>query len=202
MSTLAFVGDSFVEGVGDEQHGGWTRRIVEQLPPGWHTVHKGIGGDNIRAILNRLYDDVLVHDPQVVVVEVGINDSRIRPSFGNLNEVPSREFEVSLDTLGRILEAGSRKLVLVGLTPVDETRTNPYKEDKIYLNEWIRRYDGLLGEFARSRGAPFVSLYDEFVSRGGPRELTVDGLHPSPAGHTFIAERASGVLSQVLASTK
>ena len=189
VTTIAFIGNSFVEGVGDTTEGGWTRRVTRQLTQNWNSIHKGIGGDNIRAVLNRFQTDALSYNPQIVVVEVGINDSRIRSSLGNLNEVPPWEFSAALVTFNSIVKARNiRYLLLMGLTPVDEARTTPYKEDKIYLNREIRLYDKLLQEFTISKNHVFVPLYDQFAKEGGATKLTVDGVHPSPEGHALIAE--------------
>lgn len=188
--TIMFVGDSFVEGVGDIVQGGWTRRVGHVLAKeGWNSIHKGVGGDNIRSMLNRLPEDLVSNVPYAVVVQVGINDSRVRPSLGNLNEVPMQEFSAALVTLQAIITRKKiARLFVMGLTPVDEKRTRPYKEDKIYLNRHVRRYEHIIGSFCRLKRHFFVPLFDRFVDAGGAAELTLDGLHPSPKGHELIAK--------------
>jgi lysophospholipase L1-like esterase len=196
---IIFIGNSFVEGVGDSERGGWTRRVALGLSYEWDAIHRGVGGDNIKGVLNRFPTDVILNDPKIVVVEVGINDSRVRPSLGNANEVPTNEFSIALETLDNIVKTRNiNKLVMIGLTPVNEKMTTPYKEDKIYLNKEILKYNKLIQKFSHSKEHFFVSLYNEFLAAGGPAKLTVDGLHPSSEGHALIAKRFEVVLNQFL----
>jgi lysophospholipase L1-like esterase len=197
---IVFVGNSFVEGVGDDVSGGWTRRLAEELPPSWTAIHTGIGGDNIRSVLNRFSEDVLVHEPDVIVMEVGINDSRLRESLGNLNEVPPKEFVAGLESVN--LFARQKRVlsvIIVGLTPVDERRTNPYKEDKAYVNREIRKYDRLLRKFARANKRQYVPIFRRFARSGGGERLTIDGVHPSPDGHKLIAAIMEPEIDKALA---
>lgn len=199
---ITFIGDSFVKGVGDSEKGGWTRRAASELGQQWEATHRGVGGDNIRSVLNRFPNDV-PNAHQTLVVHVGMNDSRTRPSLGGLNEVPKREFSVALLSLHYVARAKrANPMILMGLTPVDQSRTTPYKEDKIYANKEVRAYDRLIRDFARSRKHVFVPLYDQILAAGGPTKFTADGVHPSPEGHALIAQRFLSFFSRLTHDTR
>lgn len=199
MKTIVFIGDSIIEGAGDDEHGGWTRRVATLLPEGWRTVHAGVGGNTIVDILARMESDCLAYDPTLIVLGVGMNDARLLPSRGNANEVPLHEFEAGLDRFVDILERRNKnKDILVGLTPVDEKRTMFYEDDHLYTNRAIRDYDLVLQEFAATNGLPYVPVFDDFITHGGDEKLTADGLHPNPEGHQLIADRVSGILIPAL----
>jgi lysophospholipase L1-like esterase len=189
MKTIVFIGDSITEGEGDDQHSGWTRRVAQHLPKSWRAIHSGVGGNTILNVLARLKSVLLAYDPTVIVLGIGINDSRKLPSRTNSNEVPLAEFEKGMDRFAEIIQNGTiRTVIIVGLTPVDEERSLFYEDDHLYTNEAIQKYDSILREISIGKEFVYVATFDEFVKRGGAEILTVDGLHPNPQGHQLIAD--------------
>jgi len=186
MKTIVFIGDSITAGAADHERGGWTRRVAATLPEEWEAVHAGVGGDTILLLLERLEQDALLYKPDILVVAVGINDSR-RYTAGRY-EVTLEAFERGLaEFAGRMAESNAR-VVIVGLTPVDEPRTLPIAEDLHYTQIAVRDYDAALQRFAHQHGFAYVPLIPAFELAGGAAQLTADGLHPTPAGHALIAE--------------
>lgn len=190
MQTIVFIGDSITEGAADHERGGWTRRLAATLPDGWEAVHAGVGGDTIFHILARLEQDALMYQPDILVLAVGINDSR-RYTAGRY-EVKLENFERGLaEFASRMAGHATRKatrILIVGLTPVDEPRTLPIAEDLHYTQIAASDYDAALRRFAAQHGYGYVALMPAFEQAGGAARLTSDGLHPTPAGHALIAE--------------
>jgi lysophospholipase L1-like esterase len=192
--TIVFVGDSITEGAGDDEMGGWTRRLAPKLPAHIRAVHAGVGGDSILLVLQRMQRDVLAHDPDLIVLAVGINDSHT--DSRGLNWVERGEYERGLDRFADL--AGSRPVVLVGLTPIDDARTTPLAEDTIYTNQASIEYDAILRSFAKRRGFTYIPIAVHFEREGGAAALTTDGLHPTPRGHQLIADAVWGALEAQL----
>ncbi|UYN91808.1 MAG: hypothetical protein KIT70_10675 [Anaerolineales bacterium] len=190
MQIIVFIGDSITEGAADHERGGWTRRLAATLPDGWEAVHAGVGGDTIFHILARLEQDALMYQPDILVLAVGINDSR-RYTAGRY-EVKLENFERGLaEFASRMAGHATRKatrILIVGLTPVDEPRTLPIAEDLHYTQIAASDYDAALRRFAAQQGYGYVALMPAFEQAGGAARLTSDGLHPTPAGHALIAE--------------
>lgn len=198
MKTIIFIGDSITEGAADHERGGWTRRVEARLPQGWRAVHAGIGGNVITDILARMDRDVLAHKPSIVVLAIGINDSR-QYTFDNWrNGVPLPEFKAGLaEVANRVGELSGPKLI-VGLNPVDETRTNSFEAGMIYASAAQREYDAALQAFATEHGYTYIAIEPAFAANGGAELLTTDGLHPDPAGHELIAQAVWAHLERML----
>jgi lysophospholipase L1-like esterase len=190
--TIVFVGDSITEGAADHEQGGWTRRVAAKLPADWHVVHAGISGNTILDILARLQNDVLSHKPDLIVLAVGINDSRHYPSHGNAKEVSLEDYAAGLERFAAATDG--HKVVIVGLTPIDDARTTPIEEDLVYSQQGSLEYDATLREFADKYGFPYVAISSLYEEHGGAKELTNDGLHPTPAGHQIIADAVLPIL--------
>jgi lysophospholipase L1-like esterase len=86
---------------------------------------------------------------------------------------------------------GGAKAFFVGLLFVDEDRTVPYKEDKIYKKFSIEQYDRVIENECSKSGATYISLRD--VPKD--RQYLFDGLHPSQKGHEEIAKRVLNALA-------
>jgi acyl-CoA thioesterase-1 len=197
MKTIVFVGDSITEGAGDSEKGGWSRRVAETLPAEWQAVHAGISGNTIVDILARLERDVLAHKPDLVTLAVGINDSRHHPSLGGLKEVPLPDYEAGLQRFAeRVAAEKIAKIIIIGLTPIDDSQTGPIEEDLVYTNEASLAYDKALRGFAKKRGYQYIAITPLFDAQGGAVELTTDGLHPNPAGHEIIAGAVRAALEE------
>jgi lysophospholipase L1-like esterase len=194
--TIVFVGDSITEGAGDDEQGGWTRRLAARLPAHVNAIHAGVGGDTILLILNRLQRDVLAHEPQLIVLAVGVNDSRRHA--GGVYEVALPDFERGLAEFAARLPGTAAQIAVVGLTPVDEPRTLPIAEDLHYTQIAVRDYDAALSRFAAERGFRYIPLLAAFAAQGGPETLTTDGLHPTPRGHEIIAGEVWAALEPLL----
>lgn len=192
MPTIIFIGDSITEGAADYERGGWTRRLAATLPENWEAVHAGVGGDTIYLILERLQQDALLHKPDIIVLAVGINDSR-RYTAGRY-EVTLEDFERGLAEFATRIAGSEAQVVIVGLTPVDEPRTLPIAEDLHYTQIAARDYDAALQRFATQHSYGYVALMPVFELAGGAAQLTSDGLHPTPAGHALIAEAVGAAL--------
>lgn len=186
MKTIVFIGDSITEGAGDDERGGWTRRVEAWLPEGVRAVHAGISGNVITDVLARFDRDVLAHQPDIVVLAIGINDSRQYPSQSWRNGVPIAEFEAGLAEFARRASALPGPKLVVGLNPVDE-RTSLFEEGMIYASEAQRLYDAALQAFAQRESYVYVPVEPVFAAKGGAEALTTDGLHPNPEGHELIA---------------
>lgn len=192
MQTIVFIGDSITEGAADHERGGWTRRLAARLPDGWEAVHAGVGGDTIYLILDRLEQDALMYQPDILVLAVGINDSR-RYTAGRY-EVKLEDFERGLAEFAGRMRGKTTRILIVGLTPVDEPRTLPIAEDLHYTQIAASDYDAALRRFAAQHGYGYVALMPAFEQAGGAARLTSDGLHPTPAGHALIAEAVQAQL--------
>ena len=174
---LLIIGDSIVAGVGADNKFGWAQKFLDKFKAYLCVDISGIGGDTIVKILTR-QNNFLKKRYDLVVLEVGLNDSRFRPSL-KLNEVAIKDFESGIARFVESWRSNNVTVLIVGLTRVDESKTIPFKEDKIYRNSDINFYDTSLKAICERTMAqylpvPALSDKDQYLS---------DGMHPSTKGH-------------------
>jgi lysophospholipase L1-like esterase len=177
---ICFVGDSFVNGTGDEATLGWAGRLCAaanrtQLVTCYNL---GIRRDTSRDILNRWERECAARLPggcdARVVFSFGVNDTTFEE--GRLRV----ETEESCANLRAILRSASRyKLLMVGPPPIGD-------------DEQDARIESLslaLGRVAAACDVPYIELYSQLAAdRTYRREvLQHDGAHPRSGGYEKMA---------------
>ena len=186
MSTCIF-GDSITWGASDTEKGGWVERLKVYIGEKYEeeVYNLGISGDNTDGLLQRVESEAKAREPKVIVLAIGINDSQYVRSESK-RRVPIEQFKNNLTKLHEIARQFTEKIIFIGLTQVDESKTKPVPWDtnKQYDNEGIKQYDTAIQEFCDEKGIKFIEM-------GGmlkPNDLE-DGLHPNSNGHTKMFER-------------
>ncbi len=179
---VAFLGDSLTSGWRLSQDEAWPallgRTLADRGRP-IRVLNAGVSGELAAQGLARL-PDVLAHEPDVVVVALGINDA--------LN---GRSLEEAEAALRRILEdarASGAHLLLVG-TRIPEERHGA---------EYARGFEEI---YARLAAEHKVALVPDLLDGVADQEelLFRDLLHPNAAGHVRLAETVRPHLELVLA---
>lgn len=83
----------------------------------------------------------------------------------------------------------SKKIVFIGLTPVDETKTNPlpWSPQFSVKNENIKKYNDIIKMICIKNKIQFIELFNQWV-KTDYRRLLEDGAHPNSKGHEKIFE--------------
>ncbi|WP_182359305.1 SGNH/GDSL hydrolase family protein [Tomitella gaofuii] len=188
------LGDSFTEGVGDDDVArpnglrGWADRVAEQLAA--HAVHAGgpapgyanlaVRGRLLPQILDEQIEPALALQPDLVTVYAGGNDM-MRPSL-DLDALVAR-YEAALC---RLTASGARVLVF---TAYDAGWAPVFRR----LRGRTAIYNELLRPAAAQAGADLVDYWN---MRGfdDTRMWGTDRLHMSPWGHTLMAAEVLDVL--------
>ena len=152
---------------------------------GFDLINKGVNGDTTAGIAARFEQDVLLHEPDMVFFLTGANDFIYREAdpeeaFANLQELAAR--------------ADKREITTIYITPPP---VDAGKAEYMWLagcgvsydavNRDLENFSGML----RNSGRLFVDInqfYRDFAEELGDVDLAyLDGVHPTPAGHEFIA---------------
>jgi len=192
---ICIFGDSIAYGAFDQDLGGWVNRLrlyLESRNFDGEVYNLGISGDNSSGLLERLDKELGRRIPATVVIAIGINDSQYL-SDQKINRIDLVKFESNIiKTIDKVKNAAD-ELLFVGLTPVDEDKTNPIPWDgykvKCYKNEHIKKYDQKIKDICRERGGAYhIDLFEKFINQPGYKELFYDGLHPNADGHKLMFE--------------
>jgi lysophospholipase L1-like esterase len=177
-------------------------------------INSGVPGDTTARAIERFKRDVLVHNPDVVTIQFGINDSAVDVFHGAVRpRVSLCEYERNLVWMVDALTARKTRLVLLTPNPVawtDELRAiynkPPYRtSEPDGWNTLLKDYASAVRRVAHARHVPLIDVYQLFqcYSTGRERDLSdlmLDGMHPNNEAHSMIAEELVKVLPKLLAS--
>lgn len=182
--TIGFFGGSITQGCVASEHNTcfayrvfqWWERTFPQSR--FHYVNGGIGGTTSHFGTARLVPDLLMYQPDFVVVDFSVNDCA--------NEFFQETYE---STIRRILNWPSAPAVVLLNNVYYDTGASAEE----YHNAVGCRY-----------GLPYISVRDTIYQRmlAGEytrEQLTPDGLHPNDLGHTLIAGEITALLEQAMA---
>lgn len=209
MRVLIF-GDSITQGYWDTE-GGWVDRLrksydevqVKDLQNNDEPTifNLGISADNTENILNRIEHETKVRTRHgnlpIVVVQIGVNDSSLREGKP---QVELKQYKQNLRTIIEKMQPLSSKLIFVGLTGCDESKTTPVSWGEFYYtNKAAKAYEDVMQAVAREYGIPFIPVFDTFMEKViAGADLLPDGLHPNNEGHRVMAEIIGPRLKELL----
>lgn len=194
-SHVLFYGDSITDAGRNRDDlksygGGYVNLIAAGLLsrfPGWNlkVTNKGISGNRVFDLENRLEADVLALKPNIVSIMIGINDTWRRYDSGVISE--TAEFQASYERIIlRLSEELQARIVICEpfLLPVPEDRKK-WRED---LDPRITAIRELAWKF----NLPYLPLDGIFAAAATEAQAAYwlpDGVHPSLAGHGLIADK-------------
>ena len=185
---------------------------LQEKYPGVMVINSGIGGQTVVDGLERLESDVFYFEPQLVIINFGLNDAFIimeeennsEPDESLAYEDEEADFRSNIDlgifkeTYGQLIEEISGKgleILIMGTNPViaelmwEETDIAE-KQEKSY-----KLYNQASKNIAEEYGLVFLNIWEDFIARG---ELDIliqpDGVHPSEAGLDLMSEIVFAVL--------
>lgn len=202
MSTICIFGDSIVWGAYDEENGGWVDRLkIFMAENSENDVYNlGISGNKTPHILNRFELETKVRTEEtedaILIFAVGINDSYFIHSENRLM-IPPKEFKLNIEKIIKQAQSITSKIIFVGLTPVDESKTNPipWNIDKFFKNENTKKYNQIIKSACKDKNIYFIEIFDDW-NKIDYQNLLKDGLHPNSAGHKKIFETIKNFLIQ------
>jgi acyl-CoA thioesterase I len=109
-STILIVGDSISAGYGIQRDAGWVSLLqqrIDELDIAYRVVNASISGDTTSAALARLPQALALHQPAVVVVELGGNDA--------LRGYPIGEIARNLRALVATAQRAGATVLLLGM---------------------------------------------------------------------------------------
>lgn len=190
--TILFFGDSITE-LGVKPNGYVTlirSELNSQFPKrNIEIIGAGISGHKVPDLEARLNSDVLLKQPDIVVIYIGINDvwHSILPGHTGTS---AEDFEAGLHRIIRQLKAINADVVLCTPSVVGEK-----KDGSNLLDLQLDQYAEISRNIANKENLMLIDLRKEFksyLSVNNPANaekgiLTYDGVHLSDKGNKFVA---------------
>lgn len=148
-------------------------------------INAGINGNRSSDLEGRWEGDVLNHEPAVISILIGINDTWRR--YDRNDPTSPTAFEANCRSmLDRSVTRESTRVVLVEpfLLPVSADQVN-WLEDLEEKVSVVRKLSLEYGTFL----LPAHEFMTQAAEVHGPAALAPDGVHPSDQGHRILAEK-------------
>lgn len=147
---------------------------------------KGIASNRTYHVYDRLTKDCINLKPDVVIMLIGVNDAW--ENYGPENYPPLlRPMEPHIREIFRRLRAELPDAQILYIMPflIDAV------EEKFPFHKILDEYRELLKAVALEHGATVIDMQEVFndaQKTTAPKDLAVDGIHPTNLGHSIMAE--------------
>ena len=167
----------------------------------------GVGGNNTDDARLRFQTDVLNRNPDVVILQFGINDSAIdvwKQPPADQPRVPLKQYESNLRYFITSLKKRGVNVLLMTPNPLrwtsrlkalyDKAPYEPQNPDG--MNQLLRLYTQTARKVALTEKVTLVDVAKAFEhyaddGRQSMDDLLLDGMHPNQQGHQLIADLLS-----------
>jgi acyl-CoA thioesterase-1 len=180
--TVLVVGDSLSAGHGIAQEESWVALLGERLRSegyGYAVVNASITGDTTTGGLKRLPRALKLHQPAVVIIELGGNDG--------LRGTPIAVMRSNLAQMIELSKAAGAHVVLAGM----QIPTN-------YGGPYTRDFAAVYPELAKKYGTGLIGFFLEGIALD-IRLFQADGIHPTAEAQKILLDNVWPVLEPKLA---
>lgn len=188
---IIFFGDSITEF--GTRPGGFIAGILEYMKElgieeGYELVNAGIGGNKVYDLYIRLDHDVLIKEPKIVVMFIGVNDIWHKQKHGTGTDIEN--FKKFYEALVKKITASHAKLIVC--TPAIIGESEAYSQF-----EWseLKLYGAAIKQITSAYDVPVVDLHTAFLQhytinnqqQASEGILTTDGVHLNAEGNKLVA---------------
>lgn len=182
---ILVIGDSLSAGYGLRPGEGWVnlleQRVRSQGYP-YRIANASVSGETTRGGLARLPRALTVHEPDIVIIELGGNDGLRGFPLDVMRENLERMIALSRD-------AGARVLLLGMHLPAN------------YGGDYTQRFHQVFLDIAKAEQVPLVPFFLDGVAMR-PEMMLDDGIHPSAAAQETMLENVWPMLERLLEASR
>lgn len=200
-----------VQGHKNTIQGGWVTRLgnllEEDFPDEFKIVNKGINGDTALGVLRRLDRDVILLQPDIVIIAIGTNDI-----FAKLSTAPNTTPDAYQSAMTRIFNELQLRLpdtpvfvmsMTTTLRKYAHIRFGNFLPQQEVIHAVFNDYNNVLKGLTEDFELFYVDLpsqWPEDVKRSW--ELYADGIHSNDAGYDLMAKVLYDTLRSAITHTK
>lgn len=191
---ICIFGDSIAYGAYDPINGGWVnllRNYFEKKYDDVTTYNLGICGENSNDLLKRFINEITPRKSDLIILAIGANDVKHQKE----NSVQFDRFEQNINELINQASQFTKKIIILGITPVDEKLTMPRDIPPYNFreNRDITKCNEILKKVAEKEKITFTQIPNNFSEKD-----LYDGLHPNTNGHQKIFEKIKPVIEELI----
>ena len=176
-----FIGDSITEGWSD-----YFPEFFQENP----FINRGIGGQTTPQILVRFRQDVIEHQPKVVVILAGTNDIAGNTPFIDLATVAGNIF-----SMAEIAKCNGIKVIICSVLPAAIYPWAPGKHPDVLIPE----LNQLLKDYAKQNQVEYLDYFNAMTNgkNGMQKQFTNDGVHVTKEGYQIMINMVKKVISEI-----
>jgi acyl-CoA thioesterase-1 len=175
-------GDSISAGYGlTRVDQGWVALLQTRLKDqeyGYQVINASVSGETTAGGLARLPRALLLHKPQIVILELGGNDG--------LRALPITQMRANLSNMIDLATAAGAKVLLLGM------RMPPN-----YGPDFTEQFRQCYSDLARDKKLPLVPFLLQNVALS-PASMQADGIHPNETGQPKLLDNVWPSLKPLL----
>jgi acyl-CoA thioesterase-1 len=179
--SIIVLGDSISAAYGMDVDQGWVKLLQKKLDKNnyQHTIYNAsISGDTTAGGLARIDRALVIHKPDILILELGANDG--------LRGLSPKSMQANLaEITRRAQQSGARVLLLSMRLPPN------------YGKRYIDLFYNVYVQLAEQLDIPFVPFILADVALN-PELMQADGLHPNSTAQPLIAEKIWSYLQPLL----
>lgn len=205
---ILFAGDSVTAGYGLAGGPTFVQLTTERLAERGVVIEPivdALDGADSRYLLRRFDRMITAHDPDWVVLAIGLNDAR--PPEGRTPCEPANFAGNLLELVDRILSLGARPLLVVQ-NPRWDRRPNAFAGSQftgshdLASEDLMQSYASVVRSIAEALGLPVVDLHHALLNEPDGAAMIPDGTHPNAEGHELMADLVTEELLTLLGTPK
>jgi lysophospholipase L1-like esterase len=200
--TIVLFGDSITAGADVPEAERWSSLLEARLNADaadpYRVVNAGRRGDTTVTALSRMDRHVVADQPDLVVVQFGLNDGSC-PASAVRPRVERAAFDANLRLMAQLLRERTTAIVTFLTNHPVQRRTarlpvGPTPEES------NQAYNATVRQVAYELNAPLLDLHAAFRAQGVPLTdlLARDGIHLSPRGHRLYAACVAPFIQRLL----
>lgn len=174
-------GDSLSAGYGLEPGQGWVDLLKDRLEQKgfrYEVVNESISGDTSAGGTARIGDALELHQPDIVILELGANDG--------LRGLSLKAMKSNLSSIIHQSKTAGARVLLLGMQMPPN-----------YGPRYTERFSSIYGELAREQQLPSPPFLLQKVALD-PSLMQADNLHPNAAGQPQLLETVWPALQSLL----
>ncbi|MBN2423099.1 hypothetical protein JXB41_07795 [Candidatus Woesearchaeota archaeon] len=182
MPKVCIFGASLGYGIGDNR--GWSGRLKDYYKDKI-VYNMCIPANTTTMLLERIENECKARSDhtksiQKIIISIGTTDSALLDGKEPL--VTKKTFKENLLKIFKISGRYAEEVIFIGLTPVDETKTRPYKHNKHFTNKRILEYNKIIEQCCLECNVIFIDFFQEMINLNFTSWLA-DGVHPNKKGY-------------------
>ena len=206
---IVFQGDSITDAGRDKRNyhdlgPGYPKFAAEHLRAAFPDVefefiNQGISGNRTCQLFDRLYNDAIAFEPDIVSILIGINDVWHRHGAARIETTDAQVETNYRAILERLKNQTNAKIVILAPFLLDDEGKESWRVEVDSILAIVRR---LADEYADAY-IPLDKLFAEALkTQPEPKFYSADGVHPNENGRAFIGKHYFEAVKPLIEAAK